>query len=63
MEGQNTLARYLKYHVSGEKAVIKALTDITNENKKVIAPKKWFGPPLDKRNDTSDLYCDGWIVI
>jgi len=35
----------------------------TNENKKVIAPKKWFGPPLDKENDTSDLYCEGWTVI
>jgi len=26
---------------------------------KVIAPKNWF--PDDK--DTSDLYCDGWIVV
>jgi hypothetical protein len=35
----------------------------TSKNKKVIAPKTWFGPPLDKVNDTKDLYCEGWIVI
>ena len=35
----------------------------TNESKKVIAPKKWFGPPLDAEHDTSDLYCEGWTVI
>ena len=35
----------------------------TNENKKVIAPKKWFGPPLSEEHDTKDLYCEGWTVI
>jgi len=35
----------------------------TNKDKKVIAPKEWFGPPLDKQNDTKDLYCEGWEVI
>ena len=35
----------------------------TNENKKVIAPKNWFGPPLDGQNDTKDLYCPKWILI
>ena len=32
-------------------------------NKKVIAPKKWFGPPLDQKNDTKDLYCSDWITL
>ena len=35
----------------------------TNQNKKVIAPKQWFGHPLDKQNDTKDLYCPDWILI
>ena len=35
----------------------------TNENKRVIAPSKWFGPPLDQINDTKDLYCEGWEVV
>ena len=35
----------------------------TNENKKVIAPSKWFGPPLDQANDTKDLYCEGWELV
>ena len=35
----------------------------TNENKRVIAPSKWFGPPLDQVNDTKDLYCEGWEVV
>ena len=30
-------------------------------NKKTIAPKKWFGPPLT--HDTKDLYRKNWIVI
>jgi FkbM family methyltransferase len=34
----------------------------TNENKKVIAPKKWFGEAL-KNNDTRDLIPQNWIVI
>ena len=34
-----------------------------SSNKKVIAPKKWFGPPLDQKNDTKDLYCSGWITL
>ena len=35
----------------------------TNQNKKVIAPKQWFGNPLDKQNNTKDLYCPDWILI
>jgi hypothetical protein len=33
----------------------------TNFNKKIIAPKKWFGPKLP--HDTSDLLPKEWIVI
>lgn len=33
-----------------------------NPNKKVIAPKMWFGPTYHF-NNTKDLYCDNWIVI
>jgi len=32
-----------------------------NPNKKVIAPKRWFGPA--KNCNTKDLYCEDWIVI
>ena len=32
-----------------------------SENKKVIAPSRWFGPALNK--DTSDIYCKGWEII
>ena len=32
-------------------------------NKQVIAPSKWFGPPLDQRNNTQDLYCEGWMKL
>jgi hypothetical protein len=35
---------------------------INNPNKKVIAPKKWFGPAYSDK-DTKDLYCDNWEVI
>ena len=35
----------------------------TNPNKRVVAPSKWFGPPLDQINDTKDLYCEGWEVV
>ena len=35
----------------------------TNKDKKVIAPKNWFGPPLDKQIDTKDLYCEGWELV
>ncbi len=31
-----------------------------NENKKVVAPKKWFGPAY--QHNTSDLYCKNWII-
>ena len=31
-------------------------------NKKVIAPKMWFGSAYSSHN-TKDLYCDDWIVI
>ena len=33
-----------------------------NKNKKVIAPKKWFGPALENHN-THDLYLEEWITI
>ena len=33
-----------------------------NPNKKVIAPKNWFGPAYHYQN-TNDLYCKNWIVI
>lgn len=32
-----------------------------NPNKKIVAPKKWFGPAYHYQN-TSDLYCKNWIV-
>ena len=34
----------------------------TNPNKKVIAPKMWFGPDYADK-DTKDLYCPDWIVL
>ena len=34
----------------------------TNPNKKVIAPRMWFGPSYSF-HDTKDLYCEGWTVI
>ena len=34
----------------------------TNPNKKVIAPKMWFGPDYANK-DTKDLYCPKWIVL
>lgn len=33
----------------------------TEENKKVIAPKNWFGSEGPK--NWNDIYCDSWIVI
>ena len=33
----------------------------TSENKRVIAPSRWFGPSLPK--DTSEIYCEGWEII
>jgi hypothetical protein len=33
-----------------------------SENKKIIAPKKWFGPNLNHL-ETKDIYCDNWIII
>jgi len=35
---------------------------INNPNKKVIAPKMWFGPAYADK-DTKDLYCSGWKVL
>lgn len=32
-----------------------------NENKKVVAPLKWFGSSIN--HNTKDLYCDDWIKI
>ena len=34
----------------------------SNPNKKVIAPKMWFGPAYAEK-DTKDLYCSDWIVL
>ena len=34
----------------------------SNSNKKVVAPKKWFGPAYADK-DTKDLYCPDWIVL
>jgi hypothetical protein len=34
----------------------------SNPNKKVIAPKMWFGPAYSDK-DTKDLYCSDWIVM
>lgn len=33
-----------------------------NPNKKVIAPKKWFGPAYDGIHNTKDLYPESWII-
>ena len=33
-----------------------------NSNKKVIAPKNWFGPAYADK-DTTDLYCPDWIIL
>lgn len=33
-----------------------------NPNKKVVAPKKWFGPAYDNVHNTKDLYPESWIV-
>jgi len=35
---------------------------ISNSNKKVIAPKMWFGPAYADK-DTKDLYCSDWIIL
>jgi hypothetical protein len=32
------------------------------ESDQVVAPKQWFGPAASHL-DTSDIYCDGWVVI
>lgn len=34
----------------------------TNKNKRVVAPKNWFGPN-NQHLSTNDLCCDGWIEI
>ena len=34
-----------------------------NPDKRIIAPKKWFGTGYTKNHDTSDLYCDNWEVL
>ena len=34
----------------------------SNPNKKVVAPKMWFGPAYSDK-DTKDLYCPDWVVI
>ena len=35
---------------------------IPNPDKKVIAPKMWFGPAYADKN-TKDLYCSDWIIL
>jgi glutaredoxin len=35
---------------------------IKNQNKKVIAPKKWFGSAYANHN-TKDLYCSDWRIL
>ena len=35
----------------------------TKEDKKVIAPGKWFNPNYMKPEDWQDIYCNDWIVI
>lgn len=34
----------------------------SNPDKRVIAPKRWFGPAL-ARNDTRDVCCAGWVQV
>ena len=34
-----------------------------NPDKRIIAPKKWFGTGYTAAHDTSDLYCDNWEVV
>ena len=34
-----------------------------NPDKRIIAPKKWFGSGYTSAHDTSDLYCTNWEVI
>ena len=34
----------------------------SNPNKKVVAPKNWFGPAYADK-DTADLYCPNWIIL
>jgi hypothetical protein len=33
------------------------------DSKKVIAPQRWFGPPLSEQNDTKDLIPGRWVKI
>ena len=35
----------------------------TSSEKQVVAPMKWFGPPLDAQHNTKDLYCEGWMKL
>ena len=32
-----------------------------NNNKTIISPSTWFGPDINE--NTSDIYCNGWIKI
>lgn len=32
------------------------------EDKKVVAPKKWFGSAYQYTHNTKDLYCENWII-
>jgi hypothetical protein len=31
------------------------------QSKKVVAPRRWFGPDANLRSD--DLYCKDWMVL
>ena len=34
-----------------------------SDSEKVVAPKRWFGPPLSEKNNTKDLLPDSWIKL
>jgi hypothetical protein len=34
-----------------------------NPNKKVVAPKNWFGPAYEGVHNTKDLYPESWIIV
>jgi hypothetical protein len=34
-----------------------------SDSKKVIAPQRWFGPPLSEQNDIQDLIPNRWVKI
>jgi len=34
-----------------------------SDSKKIVAPQRWFGPPLSDQNDIKDLIPDSWVKI